>query len=63
MCLQITSEQDVNKALEIARDKFGHLDNVVNCAGITESHQTYNFKKNLAHDLEDFANVVNVRYN
>ncbi|KOB66981.1 3-hydroxyacyl-CoA dehydrogenase [Operophtera brumata] len=29
----VTSEEDLKKALEIAKDKFGRLDTLVNCAG------------------------------
>ncbi len=30
----VTSEKDVEKALAVAKDQFGRLDAVVNCAGI-----------------------------
>ncbi|XP_041348363.1 3-hydroxyacyl-CoA dehydrogenase type-2-like [Gigantopelta aegis] len=56
----ITSEDDVNKALEITKDKFGRLDMAVNCAGIAVAFKTYNFNKNLPHKLEDFRNVLMV---
>ncbi|CAG9131051.1 unnamed protein product [Plutella xylostella] len=55
----VTSEEDVKKALSIAKDKFGRLDILVNCAGLAQTFQTYNFKTDRAHELEDFVKVVN----
>lgn len=56
----VTSEADVQKALDIARDKYGRLDVAVNCAGIGVAYKTYNFNKDRPHVLEDFAKVINV---
>ncbi|CAH0402425.1 unnamed protein product [Chilo suppressalis] len=56
----VTSEDDVKRALEITKDKFGRLDTLVNCAGHAEAHQVYNFKKNLECTLESFVKCVNV---
>lgn len=58
--LQITSEADVKKALDIVRDKFGRLDNLVNCAGQSITHQIYNFHKDKSCELEHFVKCVNV---
>jgi 3-hydroxyacyl-CoA dehydrogenase/3-hydroxy-2-methylbutyryl-CoA dehydrogenase len=60
--VNVTSEEDVSKALQSAKDKFGRLDVTVNCAGIAVAVKTYNFNKKLAHNLDDFARVqmVNV---
>lgn len=58
--LDVTSEKDVSEALEVAKSKFGRLDVTVNCAGIAVAVRTFNFKKNAAHKLEDFAKVMNV---
>nr|AAY63981.1 3-hydroxyacyl-CoA dehydrogenase [Lysiphlebus testaceipes] len=58
--LDVTSEQDVNDALEIAKTKFGKLDVVVNAAGIAAAHKVYNFNKDLCHDLDTFARIINV---
>lgn len=46
--------------MEVAKDKFGRLDVTVNCAGIAVAFKTYNFNKNLAHKLDDFAKVLTV---
>lgn len=54
------SEEDVKRSLDAARDKFGRLDAVVNCAGLSEAHQTYNFHKGVPHSLEGFAKIINV---
>ncbi|KAG9477766.1 hypothetical protein GDO78_012991 [Eleutherodactylus coqui] len=56
----VTSEADVNNALEVARSKFGGVNVVVNCAGIAVAIKTYNKKKETAHNLQEFQNVINV---
>ncbi|KAF6020440.1 hypothetical protein EB796_021243 [Bugula neritina] len=58
----VTSESDVNAALDIAASRFGKLNAVVNCAGTAVAFQTYNFSKHRPHELESFTNVqmVNV---
>ncbi|XP_049803735.1 3-hydroxyacyl-CoA dehydrogenase type-2-like [Schistocerca nitens] len=58
--VDVTSENDVQNALNVVKDKFGRLDVLVNCAGILVAVRTYNFNKNLAHKLEDFTKVVAV---
>jgi len=56
----VTSEEDVQKALDMVKDKFGKLDIAVNCAGIGVAFKVYNFNKSLPHRLEDFSKVINV---
>ncbi|XP_062890800.1 3-hydroxyacyl-CoA dehydrogenase type-2 isoform X1 [Mobula hypostoma] len=56
----VTSESDIKAAVALAKERFGQLDINVNCAGIAIAVKTYNFKKELAHGLEDFHRVVNV---
>lgn len=58
--VNVTSEQEVQNALDQTKEKFGKLNNVVNCAGIGVAFKVYNFKKNLPHSLDDFAKVINV---
>ncbi|XP_057661794.1 3-hydroxyacyl-CoA dehydrogenase type-2 [Diorhabda carinulata] len=58
--VNVTSEDDVKNALTAAKDKFGKLNNVINCAGIGVAFKTYNFKKKLPHSLEDFTKVLSV---
>ncbi|XP_047004348.1 3-hydroxyacyl-CoA dehydrogenase type-2-like [Schistocerca americana] len=58
--VDVTSENDVQNALNVVKDKFGRLDVLVNCAGIGVAFRTYNFNKKLAHKLEDFTRVVTV---
>ncbi|XP_026735725.1 3-hydroxyacyl-CoA dehydrogenase type-2-like [Trichoplusia ni] len=55
----VTSEADVNKALDIVKDKFKRLDNLVNCAGQSTTHQIYNFHSDKYCDLEHFTKCVN----
>jgi len=56
----VTSEKDVQTAVDAAKDKFGRLDVTVNCAGIGVAFRTYNFKKDRPHSLEDFTKVLMV---
>ncbi|CAF0707667.1 unnamed protein product [Brachionus calyciflorus] len=56
----VTSEQDVTKAIEAAKSNFGRLNVLVNCAGIGVAFRTYNFGKKRTHTLQDFQKVVNV---
>ncbi|EPY73470.1 hypothetical protein CB1_006437001 [Camelus ferus] len=56
----VTSEKDVKAALTLAKEKFGHVDVAVNCAGIAVASKTYNIKKSQAHTLEDFQRVLSV---
>ncbi|KAK9887045.1 hypothetical protein WA026_019970 [Henosepilachna vigintioctopunctata] len=58
--VNVTSEQDVQQALELTKQKFGKLNYIVNCAGIGVAYKTYNFKKNLPHLLDDFTKVIMV---
>ncbi len=58
--VDVTSEEDVKRALEQTQDKFGKLTAVVNCAGIGVAFKTYNFNKDRPHSLEDFQKVLNV---
>jgi len=58
--VDVTSEKDVLAAVETAQSKFGRLDVAVNCAGTAVASRTYNFNKNVAHRLEDFARVLNI---
>jgi len=56
----VTSEDDVKKALETAKEKFGRLDVAVNCAGIGIAAVTYNKNKDHVHVFQDFMKIVNV---
>jgi 3-hydroxyacyl-CoA dehydrogenase/3-hydroxy-2-methylbutyryl-CoA dehydrogenase len=56
----VQSEADITKAIKLARDNFGSLNVLVNCAGIGVAFRTYNFNKKRAHLLEDFQKVINV---
>lgn len=47
-------------ALDITKQKFGKLHNIINCAGIGVAFKTYNFNKKTAHSLQDFSRVINV---
>jgi 3-hydroxyacyl-CoA dehydrogenase/3-hydroxy-2-methylbutyryl-CoA dehydrogenase len=61
--MDVTSESDVNDALQAAKRKFGGLHVAVNCAGIAVAVKTYNFNKKTPHNLDAFAKVMNVNTN
>lgn len=54
----VTSAEDVGKAVDLAVSSFGRLDVAVNCAGIGIAVKTYNFNKDRAHPLDAFQNVL-----
>lgn len=56
----VRSENDVKSLLAEIKKKFGRLDAIVNCAGISIAFDTYNFKSERAHRLEDFQKVLMV---
>ncbi|XP_072757006.1 3-hydroxyacyl-CoA dehydrogenase type-2 isoform X2 [Anoplolepis gracilipes] len=58
--VDVTSEADVQAALDLTKQKFGKLDVLVNAAGIAIAFKTYNSNKKLPHKLEDFAKVIQV---
>lgn len=55
----VTSEADVAKALQIAKEKYGKLNVLVNCAGVGTAIKVYNFKAKRPHDLLEFKKVIN----
>ncbi|BES95730.1 3-hydroxyacyl-CoA dehydrogenase [Nesidiocoris tenuis] len=58
--VNVTEENDVQEAVNLAKQKFGRLDVAVSCAGIGVAFKTYNFNKKLPHKLEDFVRVLMV---
>ncbi|XP_020282556.1 3-hydroxyacyl-CoA dehydrogenase type-2 [Pseudomyrmex gracilis] len=58
--VDVTSEADVQAALDLTKQKFGKLDVLVNAAGIAIANKTYNSNKKLPHKLEDFAKILQV---
>lgn len=58
--VDVTDEQQVTAAVQMAKEKFGRLDVAVNCAGTAVAFKTYNFNKNLPHRLDDFERVLRV---
>jgi len=58
--VDVTNENMVNQALDLANKHFGQQINVaVNCAGIGIAKKTLG-KENKPHDLESFSKVLNV---
>ncbi|XP_066590496.1 3-hydroxyacyl-CoA dehydrogenase type-2 [Prorops nasuta] len=58
--VNVTSEEDISKALSLTQSKFGKLNAVVNAAGVAVAFKTYNFNKDLPHTLESFETVIKV---
>ena len=58
MQADVTSESDINAALELARDAFGSLDILVNCAGIGLAIRTASSRG--PHPLDAFEHVIRV---
>lgn len=56
--VNITSDRDASAAVEIAREEFGSLQGVVNCAGIATGERVVG--KEGPHSLENFARVIQV---
>jgi 3-hydroxyacyl-CoA dehydrogenase/3-hydroxy-2-methylbutyryl-CoA dehydrogenase len=58
--VDVTSEKDIQNALDITKEKFGRLDVLVNAAGVAVAYKSYNSIKKNAHSLEDFERVLRV---
>ena len=56
----VTSPEDAKAAAELAVSKFGHLQALVNCAGIGVARRIYNARKDQLHSLEEFNRVINI---
>ena len=56
----VTPPDDAAAAAQLAVDKFGHLQALVNCAGIGVARRIYNARKGQLHSLEEFNRVINI---
>lgn len=56
--VNVTSDRDAAAAVELAREEFGSLQGVVNCAGIATGERVVG--KEGPHSLENFARVIQV---
>jgi len=54
----VTSEEDVNAALDLAEERFGRVTAVVNCAGIAIARKV--LSRRGTHDLASFQKVLTV---
>jgi NAD(P)-dependent dehydrogenase (short-subunit alcohol dehydrogenase family) len=54
----VTSENDAQAAIDLAREAFGHLHGLVNCAGIAPSEKVVG--RDGPHHLESFAKTINI---
>ena len=56
--VNVTSDRDAAAAVELAREEFGSLQGVINCAGIATGERVVG--KEGPHSLENFARVIQV---
>jgi len=56
----VTSPDDAAAAAQLAVDKFGHLQALVNCAGIGVARRIYNARKGQLHSLDEFNRVISI---
>lgn len=56
----VTSEDDVQNALNIAQNSYGGLDLVVNCAGISHAEKVYDVGRKKLHSIEEFTRILTV---
>lgn len=56
----VTDEDQVSGALDQLKAKFGRLDVLVNCAGIGIARKVFDFKRKVAHPLDEFRYVLEV---
>lgn len=54
----ICSTEEIKQAIDFTKDKFGQIDIVVNCAGISSGTKTASKKG--PHDLDYFKKVINI---
>lgn len=60
MPADVTSEDEVSIALSAAKERWGSINSLVNCAGIGIARKTFNPRKHQAHDLAGFSKVLQV---
>lgn len=54
----ICNSAEISRALDLVIDKYGHLDIVINCAGVSSGMKTASRKG--PHDLDYFRKVINI---
>lgn len=56
----VSSENDIKALMATTKEKFGRLDVIVNCAGLSIAYETYNFHNQRPHMVEDFLKLLMV---
>lgn len=56
----VTSEEQIQNALDEIAKKYGRLDVLVNCAGLSNAFVTYNFNTKKPRTLIDFERILMV---
>ncbi|CDW53602.1 3 hydroxyacyl coenzyme A dehydrogenase type 2 [Trichuris trichiura] len=60
VAFQVTSEKDVEEALNLCRSRFGKLNVLINCAAIGVALSVYNVTEKRPHPLDPFEKLVKV---
>jgi len=56
----VTSEDQVKAAMDSVKEKFGRLDNIVNCAGIAFAHKLFSSTRRLMFPLDKIQQILEV---
>lgn len=56
----VSSVPDVQNLMKTTKEKFGVLNAIVNCAGISSSYIAYNPLTKMCHNLDEFQKVFTV---
>ena len=56
----VTSEEQIQNAIDEIAKKYGKLDVLVNCAGLSNAYVTYNFNTGKPRTIKDFERVLMV---
>lgn len=58
--MDVTSQEDIDATKTLIENEFGHLNVLVNAAGIACAHKIYNLHKKTSHEISKFQNIINV---
>ncbi|XP_003708469.2 hydroxysteroid 17-beta dehydrogenase 10 [Megachile rotundata] len=58
--MDVTIPENIEETVQLIENQYGHLNVIVNAAGIACAHKVYNPNTKKAHKVEDFARVLKV---
>lgn len=62
MPADVTSETDIQNIFDEIAKKYGKLNVLVNCAGLSNAYITYNFNTRKPRTLNDFEVILKVKF-